>query len=125
MIRKAATERINSQVFFAEKGDHLTGCAKHKADNHAKQAQQNGAYFLPSSLRPLPTLLATDFRPFERELRTTPIVVPTASKTAATVKPYCLKISFTRSWRDSPSLSLSLFYPYKISTCPLHLRQPS
>ena len=59
--------------------------------------------FLPSACRPFPTPFATDFSPFVRELTATPIVVPTASKTAVTVKPYFLKISLILSLKGGPS----------------------
>ena len=73
-----------------------------------KRPGKMSAIFMPNVLRPFPTPLATPFRPLEGELRITPRVVPTASKTAVTVKPYFWNMDFTFSLRRSLSGSCSI-----------------
>ena len=70
--------------------------------------------FLPNSFKPSPTFLSTVFIPFAAALAPsasiaiTPIVIPTAVTTVATVKPCFLKRSFNRSRRGSLSTICSL-----------------
>ena len=66
------------------------------------------AIFFPRVFRPSPTPVATDLRPFVRELTITPMIVPTARTTAVTVNPYFLKMFFTLSLSESLSSSSSL-----------------
>ena len=112
--RKAATAKINSQACFPRKLIKWPAVRKTKLTTAPRRPGRMSAIFLPSVLRPFPTPLATPFKPFESELRITPRVVPTASKTAVTVKLYFLNIDFTfslrRSLSESCSISLSLFH---------------
>ena len=61
------------------------------------------AIFFPSSLSPFPTPVATVLSSFVSELTITPITVPTARNTAATVNPYFLKMFLTFSLSETPS----------------------
>ena len=54
--------------------------------------------------------MATDLSPFVRELTITPITVPTARNTAATVNPYFLKMFLTFSLSETLSSSSSLSF---------------
>lgn len=76
------------------------------------------AIFFPSSLSPFPTPFATDLNPFESELTITPMTVPTAKRTGATVNPYFLKMSLTLSLGDALSSSSSLSFS-RASICSL------
>ena len=113
-MKKAATARISSQAFLPRKVITSPAVRKAKLTIAPRTLGRMEATFLPSSFRLFPTPLATDFRPFERELMITPIVVPTATKTAVTVKPYFFKISFTRSCRDKPFLKRSLSFSWAL-----------
>lgn len=119
--RKAATARINSQACFSRKLITWPAVRKTKLTTAPRRPGRMSAFFLASVLRPFPTPLATSFRPFEGELRRTPRVVPTASKTAVTVKPYFLKMAFTlslrRSLSGSCSISLSLSFSISFFFC--------
>ena len=68
------------------------------------------AIFFPSSLSPFPTPAATVLSPFVSESTITPITVPTARNTAATVNPYFLKMLLTFSLSESLSSSSSLSF---------------
>ena len=65
--------------------------------------------FSPSVFRPFPTTLVTDFSPLVRELSTALIVVPTATTTAITVKPYFSNISLILFFKGRPLDSQRLF----------------
>ena len=71
--------------------------------------------FLPIAFKPLPTPLPNLVRPLERLETITPMTTPTALTTAKTVKPYFLKMAFTRSrmavflYLDSFRLSRSAY----------------
>ena len=68
------------------------------------------AIFFPSSLSPFPTPAATVLSPFVSESTITPITVPTARNTAATVNPYFLKMFLTFSLSETLSSISSLSF---------------
>lgn len=81
----------------------------------ARKSGRTWAIFLPRFARPTPTPLATSLNLFKRQGWTSPIVMPTASKTAVTVKLYFLKMAFTFPWSRSSSKSCPVSLSFKIS----------
>ena len=74
------------------------------------------AILLPRVLKPFPIPLATNFRPLLKALTIFPIVVPTASTTAETVKPYFLNM-FLTLWRSDNLVSSSSLLFSRASIC--------
>ena len=104
-----ATPRIRSQAFLPRKLITDPAVLKIKLTIAPIRPGSIPAIFFPSSLSPFPTPVATVLSPFVSELTITPITVPTARNTAATVNPYFLKmfLTFSRSETLSSSSSLS------------------
>ena len=102
-----ATPRIRSQAFLPRKLITDPAVLKMKLTIAPIRPGKIPAIFFPSSLSPFPTPVVTVLSPFVSELTITPITVPTARNTAATVNPYFLKMFLTFSLSETLSLSSS------------------
>ena len=105
-----ATPRIRSQAFLPRKLITDPAVLKMKLTIAPIRPGRIPAIFFPSSLSPFPTPVATVLSPFVSELTITPITVPTARNTAATVNPYFLKMFLTFSPSETLSSSSSLSF---------------
>ena len=105
-----ATPRIRSQFFLPRKLITDPAVLKMKLTIAPIRPGRIPAIFFPSSLSPFPTPVATVLSPFVSELTITPITVPTARNTAATVNPYFLKMFLTFSLSETLSSSSSLSF---------------
>ena len=92
-----ATARISSQAFLPSNLTASPVARNTKLTMLPSSPGSKDDSFLPMSFKPLPTPFAT--RAKDSTDTTTPTVAPTGTKTAATVKPYFLKISLTRPRR--------------------------
>ena len=115
---KTAARRIKSQEFLTRKLITDPAVLKVKLTMDPMSPGSIPAIFFPSSLSPFPTPFATDLNTFESELTITPMTVPTAKRTGATVNPHFLKMSLTLSLGDALSSSSSLSFS-RASICSL------